>query len=98
MGTTAQLSGWHHRNAATARFAGTAGTLTLNSGSVNLNRIVFGNSSGAHSLNVSGTVTSAGVLNVRGRSTLNLESGAAWTQSGSMSIQPQNPSHGAWRR
>lgn len=51
-------------------------------------------SAGAHSLNVAGTVTSAGGLVVRGRSTLNLNSGADWTQNGPLTIQPLNTGYG----
>ncbi len=57
--------------------------------------ITLSNSAGAHSLNVAGTVTSAGTLLVRGRSTLNINSGANWTQSGAMNVQPLNTSFGA---
>lgn len=54
-------------------------------------------SAGAHSLNVSGTVTSdtTGGLVIRGRSTINLESGADWTQSAPLTIQPLNTAYGA---
>lgn len=57
--------------------------------------ITLSNAAGAHSLNVAGTVTSAGSLAVRGRSTLNLESGADWTQNGSLTVQPLNTSYSA---
>jgi autotransporter-associated beta strand protein len=57
--------------------------------------ITLNNAAGAHSLNVWGTVTSEGSLAVRGRSTLNLESGADWTQNGTMAVQPQNSGYGA---
>jgi autotransporter-associated beta strand protein len=57
--------------------------------------ITLSNSAGAHSLNVAGTVTSAGSLNVRGRSTLNINSGANWTQSATMAVQPQTTSFNA---
>ena len=57
--------------------------------------ITLQNSAGAHSLNVAGTVSSAGLLVVRGRSTFNLDSGASWTQSGAVTIQPLNTAYGA---
>jgi autotransporter-associated beta strand protein len=61
--------------------------------------ITFGNSgsAGVHTLNVAGTVTtsSSSELVVRGRSTLNLESGADWTQSGTLTLQPLNTSYEA---
>ncbi|MCU0747973.1 MAG: autotransporter-associated beta strand repeat-containing protein [Akkermansiaceae bacterium] len=57
--------------------------------------IALSNSAGTHALNVAGTVTSAGSLNVRGRSTLNINSGANWTQSGTMAVQPLNTSFAA---
>lgn len=59
--------------------------------------IVLSNSAGAHALNVAGTVTtsSTSILNVRGRSTLNINSGANWTQSGAMNVQPLNTSFAA---
>jgi fibronectin-binding autotransporter adhesin len=56
--------------------------------------ITFGNGAGSaqRSLNVSGTVTNNGNLNLYGRNTLNLESGASWTQTGTMTVQPLNTS------
>lgn len=56
---------------------------------------VVSNAAGAHSLDVSGTVSSGGSLAVRGRSTLNLEPGANWTQNRSMAVQPLNSGYGA---
>lgn len=51
------------------------------------------NGGGIKALNVAGTVTtsaSSGNLNIRGNSTLNLDSGANWTQNGgTINIQPQ---------
>lgn len=89
---SAANGGWNITGKSTVNFL-SGSTIEVAAGKT----VNFVNSSslGAHSLNVSGTVTSAGGLTVRGRSTLNLESGADWTQNGSMSIQPQNTSYGA---
>lgn len=59
--------------------------------------ITLANSAGAHSLNVADTVTTdtTGGLVVRGRSTLNVDSGADWTQNGPLTIQPLNTAYGA---
>lgn len=57
--------------------------------------ILMNNSAGTKTLNVFGRVTSGGVLEVRGRSTLNLESGADWTQNGNMLVRPLNTGFGA---
>jgi autotransporter-associated beta strand protein len=56
------------------------------------------NGGAAKALNVAGTVTTAGTgnLNIRGNSTLTLDSGANWTQNGGfINIQPQNSSTNA---
>lgn len=57
--------------------------------------ILMNNSAGAKTLNVFGTVTSGGVLEVRGRSTVNLESGTDWTQNGNLIVRPLTTSYGA---
>lgn len=59
--------------------------------------IVFANGGSARTLNAYGTVTTGSTSNLtlRGRSTLNLESGADWTQGGTLTIQPLNSGFGA---
>jgi autotransporter-associated beta strand protein len=57
--------------------------------------ILMNNSAGAKTLNVFGTVTSGGLLEVRGRSTVNLESGTAWTQNGNLIVRPLTTAFGA---
>lgn len=52
---------------------------------------------GARSLNVFGKVTGSSTsgLFIRGRATLNLNSGADWSHSGSIAVQPQNSGYSA---
>lgn len=60
------------------------------------NKISFANGgTSARSMNVFGTVTTSDTssLSVRGRSTLNLESGSDWTQNGPLTIQPLNTTY-----
>jgi autotransporter-associated beta strand protein len=59
--------------------------------------ITLQNSAGDHKLNVFGTLTTSSTSNltIRGRSTVNLESGANWTQGGTIIVQPLNTSFGA---
>lgn len=57
--------------------------------------ILMNNSAGAKTLNVFGTVNSGGLLEVRGRSTVNLESGTAWTQNGNLIVRPLTTAYGA---
>lgn len=57
--------------------------------------ILMNNSAGNKTLNVFGTVTSGGLLEVRGRSTVNLESGTDWTQNGNLIVRPLTTAYGA---
>jgi autotransporter-associated beta strand protein len=54
-------------------------------------------SSAVFNLNAFGTVTTSATsdLDIRGRRTVNLESGANWTQSGPLAIQPLNTTYSA---
>lgn len=59
--------------------------------------ITLQNSAGDHKLNVFGTLATSSTSNltIRGRSTVNLESGANWTQGGTIIVQPLNTGYGA---
>jgi autotransporter-associated beta strand protein len=45
-------------------------------------------STNAHTLNVAGTVTGTGSLNVHAGGRVNIQSGGTWTQNGNLTIQP----------
>jgi autotransporter-associated beta strand protein len=89
---SAANGGWSIFGTSVVNFQG-GSTITVAAGK----NITLANSAGAHSLNVAGTVTTdtTSSLVVRGRSTLNLDSGADWTQNGPLTIQPLNTAYGA---
>lgn len=89
---SAATGGWSIFGTSTVNFQ-SGSTIALAAG----RNLTLQNSAGAHSLNVSGTVTTSSTssLIVRGRSTLNLESGADWTQLGNLTIQPLNAGYSA---
>ncbi|MFD0893891.1 autotransporter-associated beta strand repeat-containing protein [Luteolibacter ambystomatis] len=81
---SAATGGWNIRAGATVNFQA-GSTIAVASGK----SITLANESGAsHTLNAAGTVTSSGTLSVQAAGNVNLNSGAAWTQNGSMTIQP----------
>ncbi|MFD0893832.1 autotransporter-associated beta strand repeat-containing protein [Luteolibacter ambystomatis] len=81
---SAATGGWNIRAGATVNFQA-GSTIAVASGK----SITLANESTAgHTLNVAGTVTSSGTLSVQAAGNVNLNSGAAWTQNGSMTIQP----------
>jgi autotransporter-associated beta strand protein len=92
---TVNVSGDHSAADGGWSFQDTGGTVNFQSGSTIAVRaganITMLNGGTAKTLNVAGTVTtgSTSPLNVRGASTLALNSGASWTQNGSMTIQSQ---------
>jgi autotransporter-associated beta strand protein len=92
---TVNVSGDHSAADGGWSFQDTGGTVNFQSGSTVAVRaganITMLNGGSAKALNVAGTVStgSTSQLNVRGASTLTLNSGAAWTQNGPITIQSQ---------
>ncbi|MFD0893892.1 tandem-95 repeat protein [Luteolibacter ambystomatis] len=80
---SAANGGWTINAGATVNVLGGATLATAGGKSISL----ANNSTAAHALNVAGTVTNNGSLSVAALSTVTLNSGGAWTQSGSMAIQ-----------
>lgn len=98
-GGTLQISG--DQSAANGGWAinlpgnGTATTVNFQSGSsvaiASGKTVTFQNSSNAaHTLNVAGAVTNNGTLLLQALSNLNLNSGGAWTQAGTMTLKPNS--------
>jgi autotransporter-associated beta strand protein len=84
--------GWAINGDSTVNFLSDSTIVVASGRNITLNNST---SSATFALNAYGTVTSSGTVNVRGRRTLNLESGAEWAQSGSLVIQPLNTAYGA---
>jgi fibronectin-binding autotransporter adhesin len=91
---SAATGGWTLNGKAIVNFQ-SGSTIAVRAGS-NIT-MASGDGGGARALNVFGTVTTSATsgLAVGGRSTLNLESGSSWTQSGTLTIRPANSGYGA---
>lgn len=87
---SAATGGYSVSGTSTVNFQSESTVAVAASGSILMN-----NSAGNKTLNVFGTVTSGGVLEVRGRSTVNLESGTDWTQNGNLIVRPLTTAYGA---
>ncbi|MFD0892287.1 autotransporter-associated beta strand repeat-containing protein [Luteolibacter ambystomatis] len=90
---SAATGGWSIGNSAnsttaTASFQAGSKIDTATGKSIVVNQA--GSSPGAATLNVAGTVTNAGALSLVRAATANFNSGASWTQGGSMDIGPSS--------
>ncbi|HEX7261685.1 MAG TPA: tandem-95 repeat protein, partial [Luteolibacter sp.] len=82
---SAATGGWMINGGTTANFL-SGSTVAVASG----NSVYLANDNTAHALMVAGSVTNEGALSLSAGSTVTLNAGAQWSQSGTMTVQPLN--------